>query len=257
MTAEVYEWGSQQALKLYYEGHPLDWIRYEADIGMEIIEAGVPAPNVYEMLEVEGRRGLVYERIQGPSVHALSQSSKAAIFKYAREMAKLHASIHCCTTTKLPLQKERLEQAIKGSSEILKEQTLLICTYLHTLPDGDFICHGDFHPDNVLITPNKPIAIDWINANRGDPMGDAARTSLMFLTPYNPPGTPAWMFIPLRFIKKMLNRAYLKEYCKLTNTSVQNVQNWILPVAAARLQENIPGERSWLLGLIDQRIKEL
>jgi Ser/Thr protein kinase RdoA (MazF antagonist) len=31
---------------------------------------------------------------------------------------------------------------------------------LNQLPDGDALCHGDYHPDNVLMTRNGPIIID-------------------------------------------------------------------------------------------------
>ena len=33
-------------------------------------------------------------------------------------------------------------------------------TMLNALPDGDFLCHGDFHPDNVMMTSGDPVLID-------------------------------------------------------------------------------------------------
>ncbi|MFC5468137.1 phosphotransferase family protein [Cohnella suwonensis] len=257
MSAEVFEWGNHQVLKLYYDWYQPDWVRYEAEIGMAIKEAGVPAPSVYEMLEEGGRRGLLYERIPGSSMFTMMQASPSSILKYAKEMARLHLSIHQCSTAKLPRQKDRLEQAIHEAKDILEEKKEIICNFLRTLPEGNWICHGDFHPDNILMTKNKSIAIDWTNANIGDPLCDVARTSLMFLSPFNPPGTPLVMTIPIRIAKRILNRVYLKEYCRLANIRFESINSWMLPVAAARLREKIPGEQKWLLNLIDNRLKQI
>ncbi|WP_040952404.1 aminoglycoside phosphotransferase family protein [Gorillibacterium massiliense] len=255
MSAEVYEWGDHQVLKLYYDQYQPEWIRGEAEIGMALKEAGVPAPSVYEMVEEGGRRGLLYERVPGASMLTMMQTSPTRSIKHAREMARLHFSIHRCSTTKLPRQKDILEQSIHEAKEILGEKTGLICEYLYKLPEGNWICHGDFHPDNILVTNNKSIAIDWTNANIGDPMCDVARTSIIFLSPFNSSGTPKIMTLPLRLIKRILNRAYLNEYCRLANIRYESINAWILPVAAARLQEKIPGEQEWLLNLIDKRLR--
>lgn len=101
------------------------------------------------------------------------------------------------------------------------------------------------------------MAIDWTNAYIGDPMGDVARTSLIFLSPFNPPGTPKILILPLRLFKKVMNRVYLKEYCKQADIQPESIRQWILPVAAARLQENIPGEREWLIKLIVKQFKHM
>ncbi|TKH43854.1 aminoglycoside phosphotransferase [Paenibacillus terrae] len=257
MSAEVYEWGDQQVLKLYYDNYQPEWVRFEAEISAAVKEAGVPAPSVYEMLEEGGRHGLLYERIPGVSMLAMIQSSPYRILRYAREMAWLHWSIHRCSTTKLPRQKDRLEQAINDSKELLGEKTKLICEFMDTLPTGNWVCHGDFHPDNILMTNHQSIAIDWTNASIGDPMCDVARTSLMLLSPFNPPGTPRTMEPLLCLFKRTLNRAYLNEYCRSSNIKADSMNSWILPVAAARLQEGIPGEQEWLLHLINHRLQNM
>ncbi|GFN30046.1 phosphotransferase family protein [Paenibacillus xylaniclasticus] len=255
MTADVYEWGEgRRVVKLYNDWFQTDWIHQEASINQAIQEAGVHAPAALEYVEVEGRRGLVYEKIIGVSLLKLIEASPQRIEEYAGAMARLHSSIHQCRTTQLPRQKERLKNFICQSQSVLGERTERICRYLLSLPGGDSICHGDFHPDNILMTEDRSYAIDWVDANIGDPMGDVTRTSLMIQTPYNPTDIPAEM---LRQLKEKLNRTYLEEYFRLTGTSEEQLECWILPVAAARLRENIPGERQWLLHMIDSRLKQL
>lgn len=253
----MYEWGEGQALKLYYEGFPSEWIHHEAEIGRMVQAAGVPAPKVYDVIAENGRRGLVYERIDGPSLLRAIQASPLRMKKYVREMARLHADIHRCSSPELPRQKEYLTQAIQVSHELLGDRMEAILEYLETLPEGIQVCHGDFHPDNVLLSAGQLVAIDWTNAHSGNPLEDAARTSLMFLSPFTPPGTSPVVNFLLRRVRPMMNRTYLKEYCRTSRTCLEDVHAWLLPVLAARLRENVPGEREWLLRLIDQQLATL
>ena len=53
------------------------------------------------------------------------------------------------------------------------EMTSLIAS----LPDGDCVLHGDFHPNNILITEdNTPVIIDFMNVCYGTKSFDIART---------------------------------------------------------------------------------
>ncbi|WP_325176597.1 phosphotransferase [Paenibacillus alkalitolerans] len=257
MTAEVYEWQENKILKLYYDWCKPEMISHEAEIAKAVKDAGVPAPAVYEIVEECGRNGIVFDRIRGSSMLAIMQASPWRAAFFARTMAKLHSNIHCCSGAKLPRQKVTMERAIRVSFELLKETTETICKVLHDLPDGSRICHGDLHPDNILMTGSESIAIDWTNACTGDPAGDAARTCLMFRTPFIPPGTSKLMALPIRLIKNILHTNYLEEYRKLTKVKLAEIEAWMLPVAAARLRENVPGEREWLLDLIDRRLLQL
>jgi tRNA A-37 threonylcarbamoyl transferase component Bud32 len=51
---------------------------------------------------------------------------------------------------------------------------------LHAIPyDGARLVHFDLHPDNVLLSPDGPVLIDWTNARGGEPDADVALTWLM------------------------------------------------------------------------------
>jgi thiamine kinase-like enzyme len=62
-----------------------------------------------------------------------------------------------------------LTRAIRNAPHLgdtLREKAL---SYLAALPDDKKICHGDFHPGNVLITDKGAIVIDWMTASSGNP----------------------------------------------------------------------------------------
>ncbi|MCR8642935.1 aminoglycoside phosphotransferase family protein [Paenibacillus sp. N1-5-1-14] len=52
------------------------------------------------------------------------------------------------------------------------------------LKDGDTLCHGDFHPGNILLSNGHPMVIDFMNVCHGDLFYDVART--VFLVEYTP-----------------------------------------------------------------------
>jgi aminoglycoside phosphotransferase (APT) family kinase protein len=61
---------------------------------------------------------------------------------------------------------------------------------LDALPDGDRLCHGDYHPGNVLVAADRVGVIDWANAACGVPEADHARTVLLLRWADPLPGTP-------------------------------------------------------------------
>jgi hypothetical protein len=55
----------------------------------------------------------------------------------------------------------------------------------------------------------------------------------------------------------LANRIYLRRYFALRPYSRQQLARWLIPVAAGRLEEKIPGERDKLLALIDAGLAHL
>ncbi|ACT04642.1 phosphotransferase family protein [Paenibacillus sp. JDR-2] len=251
MTAEVYEWGEAQVVKLYYGNIPKDWLHYESRIGTAVYQAGVPSPEVFGQVEVEGRSGLVYEKIAGQSLLAFMLGDMDQAEHYSILLARLHADIHRCRASGLPRQKDRMAMFVRQSASFLGDRVEPVLEALERLPDGESVCHGDLHPDNVLQAGDRLTVIDWMDANSGDPLCDVARTSMMLLSPFvsMPP-----LSIPSDTGQR-LNEAYLSEYCRLTGTKREAIDRWRLPVAAARLRERIPGEQEWLLTYIDRELE--
>ena len=52
---------------------------------------------------------------------------------------------------------------------------------LNGMREHEKICHGDFNPSNVIVTPNGDwYVIDWSHVTQGNASADAARTYLLF-----------------------------------------------------------------------------
>lgn len=59
----------------------------------------------------------------------------------------------------------------------------------------------------------------------------------------------------VNFWRKLFLRTYIGHYLELTpGVSRSDIDGWVAPVAAARLDEKIPGEAAALLGLIRSHV---
>ncbi|MCK5757710.1 MAG: phosphotransferase, partial [Clostridiales bacterium] len=171
-----------------------------------------------------------------------------------KDMAAIHFEIHSHKSCKLIQQKNNFENAIEDSKNILGGRTTKILHLLNILQDSDAICHGDFHPDNIMVYNKGYITIDWMNAYSGNPLSDVVRTQLMINGPDIPDDISVIMKVFAKLIKKSLIKAYTKKYCNLAEIDNSELDRWIPIIAASRLRENIPSEKKWLLSLIDKNL---
>lgn len=256
-TADVYKWGQDKVIKLYLESFREEWIRREAIISRKVHEAGAPSPEVFDLVEVDGHKGIVFERVFGKTIINSLETEPWMLFNFAQQMAGLHYRIHSYSTDGIPSQKERFEYTISLSAEILGDKVKKILDYVDKLPDGNSICHGDLHFNNVIVSGNEMTAIDWNSCYKGDPSGDVARTYLIFTSPGIPPGYSDIVAAMSIYPKWLACWFYMNEYLKISKVRFENIDAWILPVAAAKLKDKIPGEEEWLMEIINMRLKLL
>jgi aminoglycoside phosphotransferase (APT) family kinase protein len=89
------------------------------------------------------------------------------------------------------------------------------------------LCHGDFHPGNVLTAPGASAlhVIDWTNAGVGDRHGDIARTLLWFEIAMVAAPRRASRVL-MRVSRRWLQRAYLNGYRRVLPVDLERVQLW-------------------------------
>ena len=163
----------------------------------------------------------------------------------ARVLAELHADMHASNILpELPSQRQRLEDKIRSAAALPPDLRQAVLSSLSQMPDSSRLCHGDFHPGNILITPRGPIIIDWIDATHGNPLADVARTWVIL--------SELGLSIPwiAKVLRSRLLKTYLKRYFQLHPGDQRKFTAWLPIVAAARLNENIPEIQEWLLGQV-------
>jgi uncharacterized protein (TIGR02172 family) len=250
-TAEVYAWGDYQVLKLYRPEMPRDWVAREVSVGRIVAEAGLAAPSVGNIIELGGRLGIIYERVTGPSMLDGLVRRPWTLFRCARQFAEVHAAMHACHRPELPGQRDALIRAIQRAPVLPETTRRRALDALARLPDGDAVCHGDYHPDNIVISSRGPIVIDWMTATHGNPVADVARTVLLFRVAVLPEGMLLAKRLMTEFFRRAFLAAYLRAYRRLRPLPDADIEAWIPILAAARLVEGVRAEETTLLRLAE------
>jgi aminoglycoside phosphotransferase (APT) family kinase protein len=252
-TAEVFAWDEGRVLKLFRPAWARDVAESEAALARRLYDAGVPSPAVFGVVQYDGRFGVIYERIVGASLFDLLLTNPDAVVPLAHQLAETHVALNARHIPDLPATRQSLASALNRAGReggplpvSLRDQALHA---LATLPDGEALSHGDYHPGNVLIGERGPLVIDWENAHTGHPAADVARAELLLLVGplYIPTTIDFWQASDL---VEILRTHYVQRYEQLTGIGEAAIAPWRLPIAAARLGEAIEEEIPFMLNRI-------
>lgn len=229
-TATVYEWEEGRVLKLFYQGYPEKSIEKEFHNAMAIRNMDFAKPKVHEIIYCEDRVGIIYDRVEGESlldwVMKTGDVQKCAVY-----MAKLHKMIIKNKIKNVPSYKEFLKFHISNILSVdlnKQEEALQIIDRLH---GGNALCHGDFHPGNILVSNENTIVIDFMNVCHGDFLYDVART--VFLIEYTPVPLEVNDRDKILRFKKALADLYLTQM----NVTREMIQEYLAVIIMARKSE--------------------
>jgi hypothetical protein len=145
-TAEIFSYGDGKALKLFLSTIPLLWIEKEAETGPYIQKMGLPVPRVYERVKINEREGIIYEKVEGPAMLTELAKQPWKVTGYARMLARLHVQVHdVAAPANLVTQREWATGGIPETKKLSADLQQSVLRLLGSLPDGNQLCHGDFH----------------------------------------------------------------------------------------------------------------
>ncbi len=256
-TSQVYEWDTDQVIKIYKAHVDDNVINNERYIGELLNKFILDIPKLLGSTFIKEKQALIYERIQGnvfadPLLHGCYE------IRMAYQYAKMHYEIHKKITTELPSLHEMLRQRILSLQDKLEElqEGLLdsLLRLLDRIPHGQRLCHGDFQPFNIIGDETGYRVIDWNGACFGNPCLDVA-WSYMTL---NSPVVDHLLSDAIARVFRKFNEDYLLHYCDLSGINRQKILECIPIVAARRLHDNVYHdngtakiEKDWLYGLLE------
>ncbi|WP_179281100.1 phosphotransferase family protein [Paenibacillus sp. XY044] len=253
-TAEVLAYQPGQVLKLYREGMPRGMAEEEYQISLKVYNTGVTTPRPIRIVEHGTRFGVVYEQASGMTMLQAISVNPDMLHEEAARMARLHQELHARDIYGLPEQKAVLKNRIQHSPFLAEVEKERIIAYLLQLPEGSKLCHGDFHPDNIILGEQEWV-IDWMTGTRGNPAGDVARTVVLIQMGTMPEGTPEEIVKQFARMREEIVKEYARHYIGSGSLSQEEVDAWRLPIAAARLTEWIPdAEKAGLLALVREAL---
>jgi Ser/Thr protein kinase RdoA (MazF antagonist) len=153
-SADVYAHGDDEVLRRYRA--PRDTEREAA--AMEHARShGYPVPAARALSDTD----MVMDRVTGPTMLADLGRRPWRVPRHAVTLAELHKRLH----------------AIAGPEWLPAP-----------LGEGGSLLHLDLHPDNVILSTDGPMVIDWPNAAHGPAAADVANTWLVVATSLPPTG---------------------------------------------------------------------
>jgi len=231
-SSEVFAFGPGRVLKLFWPKYAYA-AKMEARKASAVWRAGVRAPAVHGLVELQGRPGIVYERIDGPLLFARLAGGEAEVREVGRQLAELHAEIHRHEVADLEDLVGELERAFESLSDPERSAAR---ARLARVPRGKALYHGDFHPGNVILGA-EPVAIDWVNAFSSHPAFDVARSAVSMRFQGVRDETPARS----REIREAVTQAYLDRYLELTPVTRAEIASCEPHCAAALLRHQPAG----------------
>jgi aminoglycoside phosphotransferase (APT) family kinase protein len=253
--AEIFAYGDGKVVRLMRNNNAMPWLEREAAAMRAAAGAGVRVPAVYETTVVDGRPGLIMERIDGIDMLTLVGRQPWQVFAVGATSGRMHAALHEVIAPKvIPSLKERVRDGIEHSPLVPHEMKAPVFDVLESLPDGDRLCHGDFHPGNILRPDGEPVLIDWPNVVAGEPTADYVRTDLMMRMGSIPPGASLVIRYGAFFARGLMRQAYARAYRRARAIDRALAARWVIPAMAGRLTEDIPEERDKLLRELETRL---
>jgi aminoglycoside phosphotransferase (APT) family kinase protein len=224
-VSEVFAYGPM-VVKLYKSSAAAKRSAFREAAILALVESlELPVPHVRGVQQFGERWGVLMDRFCGSTFGVAVTRQPELLPAYLKAMVALQLRVHGHLGTQLASLKARLANNIKQATMLGKMRQTELLHDLAMLPGGDRLCHGDFHPLNILGVPGNETLIDWLDATRGDPAADVCRS-----------------YVLMKHAAPEVASAYVDAYAGACGETRENILRWLPVVAAARLAEGVPDE---------------
>lgn len=256
MRSEIIAWADGKVVKLYFADKSAAFVAGEAAATKRAAELGIPVPVVYGTVEVDGRHGIIMERLEGPAMDVMFRRRPLGAPRLVRQLAALQAAMHQVDVSgEAVSQQDQLRRKINSrASPLAPGLRAAALVELERMPSGVALCHGDLHPQNVVWTSSRGfVVIDWDSPAYGNALADVARTYLILMAGrfHVPRRLSPWIAL----ISRAICRSYLDAYrSRAGSQAVEpgSLATWLWINAAARLAEGVAAEEQWLTGIVER-----
>lgn len=188
---ECYRIDDETIIKLYYDNTDPALIEHEKALSRKAFVMGIPTAISYDIVEADGRRGVVYELIRSKTLGELIRGDFSKLDEYVTmyvDICKKVGSIHT-NDPELPSFKDVNRADIANVTGINDEERAYLHRFLDLVPDGDACIHGDLNINNIMVQDGECCLIDMGELSKGMPMFDISRILFSMVYANTAPGT--------------------------------------------------------------------
>ena len=183
---EVFRLDDETIIKLYYPRVKKSEIEQEKALAKKAFVMGVPTAISYDIVEADGRTGVVYELIKSKTIGELIRADESRLEEYMNMYAAVCRQIHSIEAEpgRLPSFKDINRADIPNVTGITEEERGYLHRFLDLVPDRMNCLHGDLNINNIMVQNGECCLIDMGEFSTGTPMFDLSRILHLFLEKY-------------------------------------------------------------------------
>lgn len=252
--SKIYCYEDNKVLRVPKREMDFDRIKYEYQV-YSCLNGKLPVPQVYDIVDMDGTPCLVMEKIPGKDLYSGIKTNPFSLPFIPDTLARLHTNLFSIRSSgKFMTNHGKARYCIEHSAALSDGLKGKLITLLQSLPDGTTLCHGDFHPGNIIRSSGKKYIIDWSSATVGSPLFDIAHTYLLLMNTPRLDNVADKEFQVQQKITGFIGRKYLKLVCKYNGISMDSLFPFVLIKAGERSFYGMESEKRWLTSFIENTI---
>ena len=260
---ECFRLDEETIIKLYYAAVNTREIENEKDLAKKAFVLGVPTAISYDIVEADGRIGVVYELINSKTLAELIRNDEANIDKYIDKYVDICKTVHKADGAgkDLPSFRDVNRADIAKIIYANEQEKELLYKFIDMIPDRTTCLHGDLNLNNIMVQNGECCLIDMAEFSVGNAMFDISR--IVFSMKYAAPAEDEFntfyklpqktiSYIYHEFMKKYFGCDTIEEAEKI-NPDVK----WLFPLAWFRCATAMLKNDNWLEGKREMAAKLL
>ena len=252
--SKIYDYGGNKILRVPKREMDYDRIRYEYQV-YRFLEDKLSVPHVFEVIDLEEKPCLIMEKIDGVDLYNKIRKNPFIVLSISSILATLHTSLFTVhASDQFVTNHQKAQYCIERADVLSDEVKQRLLNLLAQLPHGSTLCHGDFHPGNIIRAGKTDYLIDWSSASLGSSLFDIAHTYLLLLNTPRLDNVSDGEFAMQRKITAFIGKNYLKKVCKKNNIEVDSLLPYLLIKAGERCFYGMSSEKRWLTSFIEKNI---
>ena len=184
----VYRISPDTIVKVYFRGGDISDVDRERTLAKTAFVLGIPTAISYDIVKVneEGKEcyGSVFELLEATSLRDLVRDNPKKLDEYIKMHTELVKKINSTMvlSKELPYAKEATKEWLKTVEPLLEKPIFdKLKALIATIPDIDYMIHGDCHVKNILVQNGEPLLIDMDTLSKGHQIFDVMAFYLSYI----------------------------------------------------------------------------